>query len=192
MTCEGCHDTRPCTKCGATGIDPDVHGHLSLEGSMTIRNGIVAVIFAIALSWVPQLASADNSGLITKPSKYSVPDTIERFEVAVKAKGWVVFTRLDHAAAAAKVGLQLLPRTVVVYGNPKLGTGPMQKAPTLAIEKPPKALVWQDDQGKVWLTYNTADYIARHVYPRHGLTISDEQRRQYEELLDALTDQATK
>ena len=84
------------------------------------------------------------------------------------------------------------PRTVVLYGNPKRGTEPMQKAPTLAIDNPPKALVWQDDQGKVWLTYNTADYIARHVYPRHGLTISDEQRRQYEELLDALTDQATK
>jgi uncharacterized protein (DUF302 family) len=192
MTCEGCHDTRPCTKCGAPGIDPAVHGHLSLEGSMTIRNGIVAVIFAIALSWVPQLASAEDSGLITKPSKYSVPDTIERFEVAVKAKGWVVFTRLDHAAAAAKVGLQLPPRTVVVYGNPKLGTGPMQKAPTLAIDNPPKALVWQDDHGKVWLTYNTADYIAGHVYPRHGLTISDEGRKQYEEFLDALTDQATK
>lgn len=159
---------------------------------MTIRNGIVAVIVAITLSWVPQLGAAGDSGLITKPSKYSVPDTIERFEVAVKAKGWVVFTRLDHAAAAAKVGLQLQPRTVVVYGNPKLGTGPMQKAPTLAIDNPPKALVWQDDQGKVWLTYNTADYIARHVYPRHGLTISDEGRKQYEELLDALTDQATK
>src|SRR5713226_5564147 len=90
MTCEGCHDTGPCTKCGATGIDPDVHEHLSLEGSMTIRNGIVAVIFAIALSWAPQLASATDPGLITKPSKYSVPDTIERFEVAVKAKGWLV------------------------------------------------------------------------------------------------------
>jgi uncharacterized protein (DUF302 family) len=159
---------------------------------MTIPNGIVAMIFAIALSWAPQLASATDPGLTTKPSKYSVPDTIERFEVAVKAKGWHVFTRLDHAAAAAKVGLQLQPRTVVVFGNPKLGTGPMQKAPALAIDNPPKALVWQDDQGKVWLTYNTADYIAQHVYPRHGLTLSDEGRKQFEEFLDAVTDQATK
>ena len=117
---------------------------------------------------------------------------IERFEVAVKAKGWLVFTTLDHAAAAAKVGLQLQPRTVIVYGNPKLGTGPMQKAPGLAIDNPPKALVWQDDHGKVWLTYNTADYIAHHVYPRLGLTLSDEGRKQFEEFLDAVTDQATK
>ena len=193
MTCERCHDTEPCTKCGAAGMDPDVHGRpqLKLEGSMTIRNGIVAVIFAIALSWA-SLASATDLGLTTKPSKYSVPDTIERFEVAVKAKGWHVFTRLDHAAAAAKVGLQLQPRTVIVYGNPKLGTEPMQKAPGLAIDNPPKALVWQDDQGKVWLTYNTADYIAHHVYPRHGLTLSDDGRKQFEEFLDAVTDQATK
>ena len=81
MTCERCHDTEPCTKCGAAGIDPDVHGRhqLKLEGSMTIRNGIVAVIFAVGLSWAPQLASATDPGLTTKPSKYSVPDTIERF-----------------------------------------------------------------------------------------------------------------
>ena len=75
---------------------------------MTLRNGI-ALMFALALSSGPQLVSASDSGLITKPSKYSVPDTIERFEVAVKARGWVVFTMLDHAAAAAKVGLQLHP-----------------------------------------------------------------------------------
>jgi hypothetical protein len=129
MTCERCHDTEPCTKCGAAGIDPDVHGRpqLEREGSMTIRNDIVAVIFAIALSWAP-LASATDLGLTTKPSKYSVPDTIERFEVAVKAKGWHVFTRLDHAAAAAKVGLQLQPRTVVVCtAIPNSAPGPCRR-----------------------------------------------------------------
>ena len=158
---------------------------------MTLRNGI-ALMFALALSSVPQLVSASDSGLITKPSKYSVPDTIERFEVAVKARGWVVFTMLDHAAAAAKVGLQLHPRTVVVFGNPKLGTVPMQTASTLAIDNPPKALVWQDDQDRVWLTYNTADYIASHVYARHGLTISADGRKKLEEFLDETSDQATK
>jgi uncharacterized protein (DUF302 family) len=112
--------------------------------------------------------------------------------VAVKAKRWVVFTKLNHAAAAAKVGLQLHPRTVVVFGNPKLGTVPMQTAPTLAIDNPPKALVWQDDQDRVWLTYNTADYIASHVYPRHGLTVSAEGRKKLEEFLDETSDQATK
>jgi len=158
---------------------------------MTIRTGTGALMFAIALSSVPQLASASDSGLITKPSKYSVPDTIERFEASIKAKGWVVFAELDHAAAAAKVGLQLRPRTVVVFGNPKLGTVPMQKAPTLAIDNPPKALVWQDDQGQVWLTYNTADYIASHVYPRHGATGSAEGFKTLQEFLDEISDRAT-
>jgi len=165
---------------------------LQWEDSMTIRDSIVALMCAVALSPLPELASASDSGLITKPSKYSVRDTIERFEEAVKVKGWVVFTELDHAAAAAKVGLQLRPRTVVVFGNPKLGTVPMQTAPTLAIDNPPKALVWQDDQGRVWLTYNTADYIASHVYPRHGLTVYAEGRKKLEEFLDETSDQATK
>lgn len=88
-----------------------------------------------------------------------------------------------------RVGLQLRPRTVVVFGNPKLGTVPMQKAPTLAIDNPPKALVWQDDQGQVWLTYNTADYIASHVYPRHG---SAEGFKKLQEFLHEMSDQATK
>jgi uncharacterized protein (DUF302 family) len=65
------------------------------------------------------MAVSAASGLITKPSKYSVQETIERFETAIKAQGWVVFTELDHAAAAAQAGLALHPRTVIVFGYPK-------------------------------------------------------------------------
>jgi len=158
---------------------------------MASKRNIVIGIIAIGLSLVLPVSGGDT-GLITKPSKYSVPDTIERFEVAVKAKGWIVFTELDHAAAATKVGLQLRPRTVVVFGNPKLGTGPMQKAPTLAIDNPLKALVWQDDQDKVWLTYNSAEYQVAYIYPRHGLTGNPEMRQNLEQFLDGVTEQATK
>jgi uncharacterized protein (DUF302 family) len=156
------------------------------------RRSIVVLMVAIVLSVTQQPASGAEAGLITKLSKYSVPDTLERFEVAVKAKGWVVFTRLDHAAAAAKVGLQLGPRTVVVFGNPRLGTAPMQKAPTLAIDNPLKALVWQDDQGKVWLTYNSGAYQTEYIYPRHGLTGGPEMRKNLEQFLDGVSDEATK
>ena len=124
------------------------------------------------LCLVPQLGFSADSGLITKESKHSVSETVQRFEAAVNAKsanGWMVFTEIDHAAAAEKYGLKLLPRTVVVFGNPKLGTPGMQKAPTVAIDVPLKALVWEDDQGKVWLTYNSAEYLQNYVYPRHGL-----------------------
>ena len=89
--------------------------------------------------------------MITKESKHSVSETAQRFESAVNdksANGWMVFTEIDHEAAAEKNGLKLRPRTVIVYGNPKIGTASMQKAPTVAIDVPLKALVWEDARGK--------------------------------------------
>jgi uncharacterized protein (DUF302 family) len=119
--------------------------------------------------------AATDQGLITKASRYSVKETVARFGAAVKqreAAGFIVFTEIDHADAAKKFGLDMRPRTVIVFGNPKLGTPVMVKTPLLAIDVPPKALVWEDDQGKVWLSYNSADYlyIRRSIHdtaPRH-------------------------
>lgn len=137
-------------------------------------------------------APTPDSGLVTKRSHYSVPETVERFENALKARGWMIFTELDDAAAAAKYGLDLRPRTVIVFGNPRLGTGPMQKFPTLAIDLPLKALVWQNDQGDVWLTYNSAEYFGATIYPRHGLIMPPEARQAFEQLLREVSDQSTK
>ena len=117
-------------------------------------------------------AFAADNGLITVQSHYSVKDTIARFEAAVRAKkslGFMVFTEIDHAAAAKKFGLTMRPRTVIIFGNPKFGTPVMVKTPMLAIDVPPKALVWEDDQGKVWLTYNSAEYLGNVIYARYGL-----------------------
>ena len=103
---------------------------------------------SLALSLVictgPATAHAADDGVITKPSKYSVKEAVTRFEAAVKQKEVAGFT-IDHAAAAKKFGLDLRPRSVIVFGNPKLGTPAMVKSPLLAIDVPPKALVWQDD-----------------------------------------------
>jgi len=142
-------------------------------------------------------AHAAGSGLISKPSNYSVKETIARFERAVTAKeanGWMVFTEIDHAAAASQNGLTLKPRTVIVFGNPRLGTKPMQEAPTLAIDVPLKALVWQDDQGKVWLTYNSGDYLLSYVYPRHGLAMSDSKTaaKAIDQVLASFAEEATR
>lgn len=128
----------------------------------------VSVVAFVAVLLAANRGAANENGLVTIASKHSVSETAKRFEAAIKEKGWYFFTTVDHAAAAKAVGLELKPRTVIIFGNPKGGTGPMQKAPTLAIDNPPKALVWQDDQDKVWLTYNTADYHLRTIYPRHG------------------------
>ena len=149
------------------------------------------IVVLLALLVTPAYA---DDGLITKPSKYSVTETISRFESAVKSnesKGFVVFTEIDHAAAGKKFGIDMRPRTVVIFGNPKLGTPMMAKTPLLAIDNPPKALVWEDDQGKVWLSYNSADYIYKTIYPRHGAEAPSNYAA-FAKLLDEITDQATK
>jgi uncharacterized protein (DUF302 family) len=140
------------------------------------------------------LQAAEPTGLITKPSNHSVKETLELFEKAVKAKaanGWMVFTEIDHADAASKSGLTLKPRTVIVFGNPKLGTKPMEGAATLAIDVPLKALVWQDEQNKVWLSYNSGDYLMNYVYPRHGLAMPTENAKAIETVLAGFADEAT-
>lgn len=151
-----------------------------------------AVCAALALTISPQRAEAADPGLVTKPSSHPVQETIARFQDAVKAKGWIVFTAIDHAAAARQAGLELKPRTVILFGNPKAGTAPMQKAATLAIDNPPKALVWEDADGKVWLTYNSAAYIASQLFPRHGLAMPAEGVANLEKLLAEVSDQATR
>ena len=136
------------------------------------KRAVAGLILAFALFSFAHVASAADNGLISKQSRYSVKETAARFEAAVKAKeslGFTVFTEIDHAAAAKKFGLTMRPRTVIVFGNPKFGTPVMVKTPTLAIDVPPKALVWEDDQGKVWLTYNSAEYLGKVIYARHGL-----------------------
>jgi uncharacterized protein (DUF302 family) len=135
-----------------------------------------------------------DDGIITKPSKYSVDDTVSRFKAAVKERepaGFVIFTEIDHAAAGKKFGMEMRPRTVIVFGNPKLGTPVMIKTPLLAIDVPPKALVWQDDQGKVWLSYNSGDYLYKTIYGRHGAE-APANYAPFVKLLDDMSDQATK
>src|SRR5258708_12302017 len=101
------------------------------------------------LCLVPQLSFSADSGLITKESKHSVSETAQRFESAVNdksANGWMVFTEIDHAAAAEKNGLKLRPRTVIVYGNPKIPTPSIPKPPTVPTDLPFKSLISASDQ----------------------------------------------
>ena len=149
------------------------------------------VAFLTLLFVTPAFA---DGGIITKSSNHSVKDTISRFEAAVKSRegaGFIVFTEIDHAAAGKKFGIDMRPRTVLIFGNPKLGTPVMAKTPLLAIDNPPKALVWEDDQGKVWLSYNSADYLYKTIYPRHGLETPPNYAA-FTKVLNDITDEATK
>ena len=155
------------------------------------KNVLNIVLVSLAIS-LPQTAFTADPGLITKPSNYSVQDTIERFENSVKAKGQILFGRVDHAAAAAKYGIEFRPHTTVLFGRPQNGTPLMRQAGTYTIDAPQKVAVWQDEQGKVWLTYNSAEYFANHLLPRHGLSFGADAVKNLQQFLDEVTDQATK
>lgn len=113
-------------------------------------------------------AGAAHAGgnLVTKPSKYSVHETIDRIEKAVTAKGMKIFARIDHSGEAKHVGLDMKPTVLLIFGQPKGGTALMVARPTAAIDLPMKALAWEDQEGKVWLTYNTPGLLQeRHEMP---------------------------
>jgi len=107
-----------------------------------------------------------NQGIIDVPSRYSVPDTLARLESVLKEKGITVFALIDHSGEAEKVGLRMRPTQLLIFGSPKGGTPLMIAAPRLAIDLPLKALAWQDEQGQVWLSYNSPEYLhERHGFP---------------------------
>ena len=107
-----------------------------------------------------------GEGIISKASKYSVAETLDRVEAVLGTKGIRVFARVDHSGEAEKVGLKMRPTQLLIFGNPKGGTPVMVAAPTAAIDLPLKALAWQDDDGQVWLSYNDPEYLKK----RFGLT----------------------
>lgn len=103
------------------------------------------------------------NGLMLFPSPFGPTETMERMASAVTGLGMTVVARIDHAAAAAQAGLPLRPTLVLVFGNPAAGTPLMQAVPTIAIDLPLKALVWQDDDGRTWLACNDpASLVERH------------------------------
>src|ERR1700721_579780 len=109
---------------------------------------------------------ANKNGLIQIPSHYSVEETVPRLTSPLAAKGLQMFALIDHSGEAAKVGLKMRPTNVLIFGSPKGGTPLMVASPSLAIDLPMKALVAEDESGKVWLTYNSPDYLKeRHNVP---------------------------
>src|ERR1700688_2122729 len=114
------------------------------------------------------MATAANNGIVNKPSKHSVQQTVEALTNILKTKGVAVFALIDHSGEAEKVGMKMRPTKLLIFGNPKGGTPLMVAAPSIAIDLPLKILVWQDDQGKVWVSYNSPEYLAeRHGLPRN-------------------------
>lgn len=147
-----------------------------------MRKGILvfALLFLASNAW------AGPVGFVGKPSRHSVPETAARLAAVLQSKGMTVFARIDHAAEAEKAGLKMRPAELLIFGNPKGGTPLMVAAPTAAIDLPLKALVWEDSGGKVWLGYNTPEYLKT----RHGIEGKDEALKALAAALDAMTAKA--
>ncbi len=111
------------------------------------------------------VATNPNNGILSKPSNHSVEETLEKLKRILQAKGVTLFAIVDHSGEAAKVGLKMRPTKLAIFGSPKAGTPLMLAAPSSAIDLPLKILIWEDSEGKVWLSYNSPAYLQE----RHGL-----------------------
>jgi uncharacterized protein (DUF302 family) len=106
-----------------------------------------------------------GAGIVTIPSNHSVDDTVDRLKNILQSKQITLFALIDHSGEAAKVGMKMPPTKLVIFGNPKGGTPLMLAAPSTALDLPLKILVAEDTQGKVWISYNSPEYLKE----RHGL-----------------------
>jgi uncharacterized protein (DUF302 family) len=105
-------------------------------------------------------------GVVTKASPRSVADTVTRLQDVVRGKGLTLFAVIEHDAEATKAGLTMQPAKLLIFGSPKSGTPVMVASPLAALDLPLKALVWQDHDGRVWVSYNSTAYLAeRHAIP---------------------------
>jgi uncharacterized protein (DUF302 family) len=157
-----------------------------------MRIGLFAVLAALLLGPVGAAKAIADDGLITKSSAHSGQATLTRLEASLKKRGFMIFARLDHSAAAKSKGLTMPFSTVLVFGNPKLGTPQFVLRPKLAIDLPLKMLVWDDKSGKTWLTYNTPTYVLGTLYPRHGAPTNQKLLKRVTKGFDVITSEAVK
>ena len=111
------------------------------------------------------MTTTGGNGIVNVLSNHSVDQTVERFKGILEAKGVTLFALVDHSGEAEKVGMKMPPTKLLIFGNPKGGTPVMLAAPSIAIDLPLKALVWEDADGKAWVSYNSATYLQE----RHGV-----------------------
>jgi uncharacterized protein (DUF302 family) len=110
-------------------------------------------------------STSPDAGVVSLPSRRRTEETARRLEQELAALGMRIFAHIDQQAAAKQAGLEMRPMVLILFGNPKAGTPLMLAHPSLAIDLPLKALVWEDPEGQTWLSYNSPEYLRL----RHGL-----------------------
>jgi len=137
----------------------------------------------LALKKMSTVNETHIEGLTAIASNFGPKETMDRLETEIRAKGMEVFARIDHAAGAAEVGLNLRPTELIIFGNARGGTPLMQSAQTIGIDLPLKALVWEDAAGKTWISYNEPKWIVQ----RHGVTPAEAIVNKLADLLRAIS-----
>jgi uncharacterized protein (DUF302 family) len=117
-----------------------------------------------------QMDRTMSNGIVNELSNHSVDDTVERLKALLQTSGAVLFGLVDHSGEAEKVGLDMKPTKLLIFGNPKAGTPLMLASPSTAIDLPLQMLVWEDAAKKVWISYNSPEYLQeRHGFPEELL-----------------------
>ena len=126
-----------------------------------------ALVFAVSILLASEAyAVQKEEGIVKIPSHHSVDETVDKLKTILKSKGVTLFALVDHSGEAEKVGLKMPPTKLLIFGNPKGGTPLMLAAPSAALDLPLKILVAEDSQGKVWISYNSPEYLKeRHGFP---------------------------
>ena len=144
-----------------------------------------AILTALAILFLAASAAAAD-GLVNVPSTYNVEETADRLEGVLNEKGMTIFNRIKHSEAAAKVGIELRKTELIIFGNPKVGSPLMKCQQSAAIDLPQKALVWEDENAKVWISYNDPRYLEN----RHNITGCEEVLAKIEKALAGITKSA--
>lgn len=148
-----------------------------------MKNTLIVVVLIVLIS----STAFAQGGLVSVKSNHDVLTTANRLESALKEKGITVFARIDHAQGAQQIGQALKPTLLIVFGNPAMGTPLIQRSRSIGIDLPLKALIWEDQAGQTWFSYNAPEYLAR----RHGITEMAELIKKMEMALSNFSKAAT-
>jgi uncharacterized protein (DUF302 family) len=161
---------------------------LGLAGLLLLSLELTAVVARPQLPQLKPMISGDrNNGLIRLKSNFSIEETTTRIESLLKERNLVLVAKIDHAANAKSVKLELRPTRLFIFGNARTGTPLMQCNQSVGIDLPMKALVWQDAQGQVWFGYNDPQYLK----DRHQLTRCDREINAASQAMKALATAVT-
>jgi uncharacterized protein (DUF302 family) len=128
---------------------------------------IILAALSIVFIAVPAVAA---DGMVNVPSTFNVEETADRMESILNEKGMTIFKRIKHSEGAEKVGIELRETELIIFGNPKVGSPLMKCQQSVAIDLPQKALIWEDDKAKVWISYNDPRYLEK----RHNISGCEE------------------